>query len=98
MASRVEELKFLASAFNMVKKGELYTAIHLLYSIYDDGYSVVDIMHNYFAYIKITPLLTEPQKYKVVPFLCKYITVFHEIHESDIELALFTNNLVTILT
>jgi hypothetical protein len=55
-------------------------------------------LYNYFAFVKITPLLTETQKYQVVPFLCKYITVFHEVHESDIELALFTNNIVAILS
>ena len=46
------DIKTFNNFTNMVKKGELYTAIHLLYTIYDDGYSVVDIMHNYFAYIK----------------------------------------------
>lgn len=92
------DIKTFNKFTNMIKKRDLYTALHILYSIYDDGYSVVDIMHNYFAYIKITPLLTEEQKYKIIPFLCKYITVFHEIHESDIELSLFTNNIITILT
>jgi len=32
-------------------------------------------------------------KYRIIPFLCKYITVFHNIHEDGIELAVFTNNL-----
>ena len=92
------DIKTFDNFTTMVKNGDLNAAIHILYSIYDDGYSVVDILHNYFAFVKITPLLTEPQKYRVVPFLCKYITVFHEIHESDIELALFTNNIVAILS
>jgi len=92
------DIKTFNKFTNMIKKKDLYTAIHILYSIYDDGYSVVDIMHNYFAYIKFTSILSEEQKYKIVPFLCKYITVFHEIHENDIELSLFTNNLITILT
>jgi DNA polymerase III delta prime subunit len=92
------DLKTFDTFTNMVKRGDLNAAIHILYSIYDDGYSVVDILYNYFAFVKITPLLTETQKYQVVPFLCKYITVFHEVHESDIELALFTNNIVAILS
>jgi DNA polymerase III delta prime subunit len=92
------DIKTFNKFTNMIKKKELYAAIHILYSIYDDGYSVVDIMHNYFAYIKITSVLSEEQKYKIIPFLCKYITVFHEIHENDIELSLFTNNLINILT
>ena len=38
------------------------------------------------------------QKYKIIAILCKYITVFHNIHEDEIELALFTNNLGMVLS
>jgi hypothetical protein len=57
----------------------------------------MDILDNFFAFLKITDLLNEEQKYKVIPYICKYITIFHTIHEDDIELTLFTNNLVQIL-
>ena len=76
-----------------LKDGKLDSAIHLLYSIYDKGYSVMDILDNYFVFIKITKMLSETQKYNIIPFICKYITVFHNIHEDEIELALFSNNL-----
>jgi hypothetical protein len=62
--------------------------------IYDQGYSVMDILDNYFTFVKITSLIDEDLKYEIIPFICKYITVFHNIHEDEIELALFTNNLV----
>jgi hypothetical protein len=81
----------------MLKNGNLAEAIKLLYSIYDKGYSVMDILDNYFIFVKITTLLEEEQKYSIVPFICKYITVFHNIHEDEIELALFSNNLYNIL-
>jgi replication factor C subunit 2/4 len=81
----------------MLKNGDLAEAIKLLYSIYDKGYSVMDILDNYFIFVKITTLLEEEQKYSIVPFICKYITVFHNIHEDEIELALFSNNLYNIL-
>jgi hypothetical protein len=58
---------------------------------------VMDILDNYFIFIKITAHLTEEQKYSIIPFICKYITVFHNIHEDEIELALFSNNLHKIL-
>jgi len=77
----------------LLKDGKLDSAIHLLYSIYDKGYSVMDILDNYFIFIKITKMLSETQKYNIIPFICKYITVFHNIHEDEIELALFSNNL-----
>ena len=78
----------------LVKNKQLDEAIKLVYSIYDKGYSVMDILDNYFLFVKITPLLTEEQKYTIIPFICKYITIFHNIHEDEIELALFTNNLI----
>ena len=81
-----------------LKNGQLNDAIKLLYSIYDKGYSVMDILDNYFIFVKVTTHLTEEQKYSVIPFICKYITVFHNIHEDEIELALFSNNLHKILS
>ena len=39
-------------------------------------------------------VLTEDEKYKIFPLICKYITIFYNIHEDQIELALFTNNLI----
>ena len=77
-----------------LKDGKLVEAINILYSIYDKGYSVMDILDNYFLFVKTTACLSEDEKYMIVPFICKYITVFHNIHEDEIELALFTNNLI----
>ena len=69
-------------------------AIQLIYEIYDKGYSVMDILDNYFIFVKNTQILNEEQKYKIIPIICKYITIFHNIHEDEIELSLFTNNLI----
>ena len=71
-------------------------ATQLLYQLFDKGYSVMDILDNYFLYVKTCDILTEDEKYRIIPLLCKYITVFHNIHEDEIELALFTNNLTNI--
>lgn len=76
--------------------GQLLPAIKIIYELYDKGYSVMDILDNYFVFIKTTNILTEEQKYKIIPYLCKYITIFHNIHEDEIELSLFTNNLIKI--
>jgi replication factor C subunit 2/4 len=78
-------------------QGNLYESIRFIYDLYDKGYSVMDILDNYFLYVKKTNLLTEDQKYKIIPYICKYITVFHNIHEDEIELALFTNNVISAL-
>ena len=79
-----------------LKNNQLHDAIQILYSIYDKGYSIMDILDNFFLYIKITHLLSEHEKYIIIPYICKYITIFHNIHEEEIELALFTNNILSI--
>jgi DNA polymerase III delta prime subunit len=81
-----------------LQNSNLNSAVKLLYEIYDKGYSVMDILDNYFLFVKITNYLTETQKYHIIPIICKYITVFHNIHEDEIELALFSNNLFSVLT
>jgi len=79
-----------------LKSKKLAEAVTLIYEICDKGYSVMDILDNYFLFIKTTNLLTEDEKYAIVPIICKYITIFHNVHEDEIELALFTNNIITI--
>jgi DNA polymerase III delta prime subunit len=77
-----------------IKQKNIQKAIKLIYEIYDKGYSVMDILDNYFLFIKSTNILNEDEKYKIIPYICKYITIFHNIHEDEIELALFTNNII----
>jgi DNA polymerase III delta prime subunit len=80
-----------------IKNRNINKAIEIIYDVFDKGYSVMDILDNYFVFVKNTDLLSEDEKYIVIPLLCKYITVFHDIHEDEIELALFTNNLISSL-
>jgi len=76
-----------------VKKRELVEAIKILFDIHEYGYSVIDILDYFFIFVKNTEILSEDEKYKIIPLLCKYITVFHNIHEDVIELAFFTNQI-----
>ena len=80
-----------------LKQGELNKSIQKLYDIYDHGFSVIDILDFFFTFIKNTNLITEEEKYQIIPLLCEYITVFHNVHEDMIELALFTNDICNIL-
>ena len=75
---------------------DLQTSIKLIYSIYNKGYSVMDILDSYFSFIKITSIIQEDVKYKIIIFILKYIAVFHTLHENDIELIIFTNELLKI--
>ena len=78
------------------KNKNLPFSIQIIYSIYNKGYSVMDILDSYFTFIKITNILNETIKYKVIKLILKYIALFHTLHENEIELALFTNELLKI--
>ena len=82
----------------LILQKKIQEAIKLIYEIYDKGYSVMDILDNYFTFIKTTNILTEDQKYNIIPYICKYISIFHNIHEDEIELSFFTNNIMYILS
>jgi DNA polymerase III delta prime subunit len=81
-----------------VKNQDLDKAVKWLYSIYDKGYTVMDIWDCFFLFVKTTDVLTETEKYQWIPLICKYITIFHTIHEEEIELALFTNEVMKVFT
>lgn len=80
------------------KAGKLLEAISVLNNLFDKGYSVMDILDNYFIFIKCTDLVNETVKYKIIYLISKYITIFHNIHEDEIELTFFTNNIIDIFS
>jgi DNA polymerase III delta prime subunit len=81
---------------NLCIEKQLNNAINTILNIYNKGYSVMDILDNYFLFIKITDIIDENEKYKIIKIICQYITIFHIIHEDEIELSLFTNNIISI--
>lgn len=81
-----------------VKGGKTKDAIAVIYNLFDRGYSVMDILDTYFLFVKSTNMLSEEQRYKAVELLCRYITIFHNVHEESIELAFFTNQMVKTLS
>ena len=82
---------------NFCKNKNLKSAIKYIYDIYDDGYSVIDILDSYFTFIKNTDLVKENEKYEIIKLISKYIHRFYSVHENNIELAFFTNNLNILL-
>lgn len=82
---------------SLLKQNNLHEATKLIFEIFDRGYSVMDILDSFFIFIKTSSLVSEEEKYEIIPLICKYITIFHNIHEDEIELALFTNNLIKVL-
>lgn len=78
--------------FECVNNNKCKEGIDILYSIYDQGYSVIDILDNLFTSVKQSVNLEEEKKYNMIKIICKYITAFHIIHENMLELTLLTNN------
>jgi DNA polymerase III delta prime subunit len=83
--------------FNQVREKDINGSIKVIYNIYDYGYSVIDILDYLFIFIKTTNLLNEDEKYKLIPIVCRYITIFHNIHEDVIELSFFTKEVISII-
>ncbi len=63
-------------------------AIQCILQLYQDGYSVIDILDSYFQFIKYHSISDE-KKYMFVKIICKYIIIYNTIHEHKIELLLF---------
>ena len=69
-------------------------SINILLTIQKKGYSVLDILDSYFSFIKITDIVDEEKKYKIIKYILKSIQIFYTNNENEIELAFFTNNLI----
>jgi DNA polymerase III delta prime subunit len=69
-----------------IENKNLIGCINIFYKLYNDGYSVMDILYNFYEFTKNLDL-------DYSQHICKYIVAFHNIHEDMIELALFTNSI-----
>lgn len=81
---------------NFCISNNLEKAVDIIMNIYDNGFSVIDILDNFFIFVKVNNLISEEHKYELIKLLCKYITIFHNVHEDEIELCLLTNNIVNL--
>ena len=82
----------------MCKNSQLKQAIKYIIEIHDKGYSVIDVLGSYFIYVKNTDIIEENLKYEIIKLICKYITIFNELHEDKIELVFFTNNMINLFS
>ena len=78
------------------KSNNISKAINIIIKIYNNGYSVIDILYSIFIYIKNYSDLDEKYKFLIIKIICKYVNVFHTIHEDSIELYFLTNNIINI--
>ena len=75
------------------KKIDVYNEFN---SIYEKGYSILDIFDFFFKFIKNQKNIDESIRYKIIKLLCEYISISDSINELDTELLLFSYELVDI--
>jgi len=76
-----------------MKQHDVVQATQVLFKLHEEGFSVTDILYNYFEYIKHFCNESDFIKYEITKIITKFTATFHIIHEDMIELALFVNNL-----
>jgi DNA polymerase III delta prime subunit len=68
-------------------------AISEILYLYKEGYSVIDVLDSYFQFIKLYPM-DDLYKYGFVKIICKYIIIYTNIHEHQLELLLFIHECI----
>ena len=69
-------------------------SLKILYNFYNIGYTLMDIYDEYFIYNKYSNILNNKQKIIINKILCKYISIFYNVHEDPIELAFFNKEII----
>jgi DNA polymerase III delta prime subunit len=82
------------SFFSHIKNGNKKEA-QCIITLYQDGYSVMDILDACYEYIKLSSI-PDMYKYKYIKVICKYIAIFNIVHEHPIELFFFIEDCIKI--
>tara|TARA_Y100001970_G_scaffold292133_1_gene432113 strand:- start:16295 stop:17260 length:966 start_codon:yes stop_codon:yes gene_type:complete len=81
---------------NLCRENKLKESSKFILDMYNNGFSVIDILEDFFLYIKLHSDLEDKYKYEIIKLICKYINIFNNIHEDSIELIFLTNNIICI--
>lgn len=80
----------------LCKNNNYHDSINYIMQLYIKGFSMIDILDDFFLYIKNHSNLNEKYKYAIIKLICNYINIFNNIHEDNIELIFLTNNIIKI--
>ena len=78
-----------------IKEGNLQGAINIIIQIYDKGYSIIDILDDFFIFTKGSQHIHENEKYCITQCICKYINYFYNHIDDPIILSFLTNMIFT---
>ena len=84
----------MAKYITLCNEKQYLAAVNILDTMYNNGYSVIDILDELTTYIKLYSDLPDEYKYATIKILCKYINIFNNVHEDSIELLFLTNNII----
>lgn len=88
----IHDQVFVAMTTAILQQDEPGAISSILY-LYEEGYSVIDILDSYFQFIK-TYTLEDVYKYEFVKIICKYIIIYTNVHEHQLELLLFVHECI----
>jgi DNA polymerase III delta prime subunit len=83
----------MSKYIKLCKEDNFKASIDHILNMCNNGFSVIDILQEMFLYIKFHSDLDDKYKYDIIKLICKYINIFHNIHEDSIELIFLTNNI-----
>jgi hypothetical protein len=79
--------------FHLLNEKKIKNGIGVLFELYDKGYSLIDIYHFLYEYIKVS---NHPNKYIIIETLCLYIQYIYDGFDNKIMLMFFTNDVTNI--
>lgn len=77
--------------------GNIRAATRILYDIHDQGFSVMDILDNFFCFLKQSDRVAQSDVYLLLPVVCKYLMRLHDVYSHTTELAFFTRSVTEAL-
>ena len=95
----IDEMYFIEFSKQWCIEQCLSESIKTLKNIMNKGYSIIDIFEMYCDFIKRTKVdfLSESLKQSIIIIISKYIVNFYCLHENEIELYLFSFDLIQLV-
>lgn len=73
-------------------------AVKVILSVFEDGYSSVDIFDEYYHYIQTKTKLSREITFHIIKVIAKYTKMFYETYEHKITFIFFTNDIVNVIS
>tara|TARA_B100000963_G_C22561242_1_gene641461 strand:- start:155 stop:1132 length:978 start_codon:yes stop_codon:yes gene_type:complete len=82
---------------NYCKNKKYKESFNHILKFVDNGYSVIDIIEDFFSYIKNYSQLDDKYKFEIIKVICSLINIINNINEENVELLFLTYNIIEIL-